>query len=211
MERIGLPQKNLDSSKVSSSANVPEKTIVRCSDEVKEKTPDEQIQDVYDLIRSHLASQLLERIKSCSPTFFENLVIKLLLKMGYGSFRKEAGEVTGRTGDGGIDGIIKEDKLGLDLIYIQAKRYDSPVSISEVRAFAGALSMKNSARKGVFITTSRFSDTAYRETQQGDRRIILIDGNQLVDLMIEYNIGVAPRKIYEIKRIDSDYFELPEE
>lgn len=179
--------------------------------DLDEKTPDEQIQYAYDLLHVHLANQLLERVKSCSPAFFENLVVELLLKMGYGNFRKEAGKVTGRSGDGGIDGIIEEDKLGLDLIYIQAKRYGAPVNIDEVRAFAGVLAMQNNARKGVFITTSRFSDKAYEETQRGDRRIVLIDGKQLANLMIEYNIGVTPRKIYEIKRIDSDYFEVPEE
>lgn len=174
-----------------------------------EKTPDESIEESYKLLRSTLAEELLNTIKERKPAFFESLVVDLLIKMGYGGFRKEAGHVVGKSGDGGIDGIINEDKLGLDVICIQAKRYDNdvPVSISDVRAFAGALSSKKS-HKGIFLTTSSFPKSAYDFVKTcSDHQIALIDGKRLAELMIEHNVGVSVCKTYQIKKIDDDYFD----
>lgn len=172
-----------------------------------EKNPDESIEESYKLIRSDLAKKLLDTIKDHSPEFFESLVVDLLIKMGYGDFRPEAGQVVGKSGDGGIDGIINEDKLGLDIIYIQAKRYDgdATVPISDVRDFAGALSSKKS-HKGIFLTTSSFPKSAKEFVDKCSHQIILIDGEKLAGLMIEHNVGVSVRKTYQIKRIDLDYF-----
>lgn len=174
---------------------------------LSEKTPDESIEESYDLLCASLAKELLDTIKDHSPAFFESLVVDLLIKMGYGDFRPEAGLVVGKSGDGGIDGIINEDKLGLDVIYIQAKRYDGDVTvpISDVRDFAGALSSKKS-HKGIFMTTSSFPKSAKEFVDKCSHQIILIDGERLAELMIEHNVGVSVRKTYQIKRIDSDYF-----
>lgn len=141
----------------------------------------------------------------CSPTFFERLVVDLLVKMGYGGSRKEAGQALGKSGDGGIDGIIKEDKLGLDIIYIQAKRWKGTVGRPEIQQFAGAL-QGNRAKKGVLLTTSSFSRDAIEYVKNIDSKIILIDGDRLSEYMIDYNVGASPIASYEIKRIDSDYF-----
>ncbi len=171
-----------------------------------ESTPEESIESGYHKIRSALELELLQKIKNCSPQFFENLVVELLLKMGYGGSRKDAGQAIGRSGDGGIDGIIKEDRLGLDSVYVQAKRWDgTTVGRPEIQKFAGALQMHR-ARKGVFITTSRFSDEAQDYTSRIDSKIVLIDGVELMQLLVDHNIGVATEKVYELKRIDSDYF-----
>ena len=170
-----------------------------------DKTPEESIQDSYNMLCSDLAKELLGIIKEHSPAFFESLVVDLLIKMGYGGSRIEAGQVVGKSGDGGIDGIIKEDKLGLDVIYIQAKRYDGAVPIKEVRDFAGALTLKKS-HKGIFLTTSTFPDSAYNFVKDSSLQIVLIDGERLAELMIEHNVGVSVRETYQIKRIDSDYF-----
>ena len=141
-----------------------------------------------------------------SPSFFENLVVELLVKMGYGGSLKDAGKVVGKGGDEGIDGIIKEDKLGLDIIYIQAKRWEGSVGRPEIQKFVGALAGQG-AKKGIFITTSRFTPEAKDYTPRNETKIVLIDGEHLAQLMIDYNLGVTTQTIYEIKRIDSDYFE----
>jgi restriction system protein len=170
------------------------------------RTPEESLEIEYQKIRENLASQLLERIKQASPAFFERLVVELLVKMGYGGSRSDAGKAVGRSGDGGIDGIIKEDKLGLDVIYIQAKRWDeNTVGRRDVQQFAGALQGQR-ASKGIFLTTSRFTSEAQDYVSKIGSKIVLIDGEQLAQLMIDHNVGVSPSTAYEIKRIDSDYF-----
>ena len=169
------------------------------------KTPEELLDESYRFIRNTLANEIIEKIKTCSPTFFEHLVVDLLVKMGYGGTREDAGERLGRSGDGGIDGIIKEDRLGLDIIYLQAKRWEGVVGRPEIQKFAGALQGQR-ARKGVFITTSDFTKEARDYVSQIDSKIILIDGEELAELMIDYNVGVSNAAIYEIKKVDSDYF-----
>lgn len=175
--------------------------------EFEETTPEEMIEDGYKKIRNALSDELLDKVKVCSPSFFEMLVVDLLVKMGYGGSNKEAGRAVGRTGDDGIDGIIKEDHLGLDVIYIQAKRWDKvSVSVSEVRSFAGAMLQKG-AKKGVFITTSKFTSDALSYIEKlGDTKLILIDGEKLTELMMNFNVGVKLSSSYELKKIDSDYF-----
>lgn len=172
-----------------------------------ESTPIEIFEKSYKKIQSDLKSELLEQILSCSPSFFEKLVVDLVINLGYGGSRKEAGEAFRTTGDEGIDGIIKEDKLGLDLIYLQAKRWkkSSCVGRPEIQKFAGALQGKR-AKKGIFITTSYFSSEAKEFVTNLDSKIILIDGNELGSLMIESNTGISVISTYSIKRIDSDYF-----
>lgn len=169
------------------------------------KTPEEYIEYGYQRIIDELSTGLLQKIKECAPKFFEKLVIELLLAMGYGGSRQEAGKVIGTSGDGGIDGIINEDKLGLDSIYVQAKRWEGTVGRPEIQGFAGALQGKR-ARKGVFITSSSFTKEAFDYVSRIDSKIILIDGENLAKLMIEHNIGTAKVNSYEIKKIDSDYF-----
>lgn len=170
------------------------------------QTPEESLEIEYQKIRNNLAAQLLDRIKQSSPAFFENLVVELLVKMGYGGSRSDAGKAVGRSGDGGIDGIIKEDRLGLDVIYIQAKRWDeNAVGRRDVQQFAGALQGQR-ASKGIFLTTSRFTDEAHRYVSTIGSKIVLIDGEELAQLMIDHNVGVSVSTTYEIKRIDSDYF-----
>jgi restriction system protein len=155
------------------------------------ETPIESIATQYEQIRATLTSELLERVKKCSPQFFERLVIFLLVRMGYGGSLKDAGQAIGRTGDGGIDGVIREDKLGLDNIYIQAKRWtDKPVGSPDIDQFAGALSKKK-ATKGILITTSTFTRDALASVREYSSRIILIDGITLADYMIDYNAGVS--------------------
>ena len=167
--------------------------------------PEETLETAYQELQDNLSSEILQTIKGCSPEFFERLVIDVLIKMGYGGSRKEAGQAMGKTGDGGIDGIIKEDKLGLDIIYIQAKRWENGVSRPEIQKFAGALQGQR-ARKGIFITTSDFSKNAIDYVKNIDSKIILIDGQLLAELMIEHNVGVSPVASYEINKIDTDYF-----
>ena len=171
------------------------------------KTPHELLETSYQIITNSVAEELLDRIKQSSPAFFERLVVDVLMAMGYGGFDSSNGQVTQYSGDGGIDGIIKMDKLGLDTIYIQAKRWENSVPVSAVRDFAGSLLSKK-ARKGVFITTSYFPKSAYEYVQSIDPTIILIDGEQLTKMMIEYDVAVSRSKVYEIKRIDNDYFDL---
>jgi len=169
-------------------------------------TPEEAIELAHQGLREQLAAELLSRILGCSPTFFEQLVVELLVKMGYGGSRRDAGERIGQTGDGGIDGIIKEDRLGLDTIFIQAKRWQGSVGRPEIQKFVGALQGQR-AKKGVFITTSSYTVEAADYATRIDTKVVLIDGKQLAGLMIDFDVGVAPAATYVVKRIDSDYFE----
>lgn len=169
------------------------------------QTPEEDIEVAYQTIRQGLANELLQIIKNHSPSFFERVVIDLLLKMGYGGTRKDAGQAIGKSGDEGIDGIIKEDRLGLDIVYIQAKRWENAVGRPEIQKFAGALQGQR-AKKGIFITTSTFTESAKEYVSRIDSKIVLIDGETLAQLMIDYHIGVTTIASYELKRIDSDYF-----
>jgi restriction system protein len=169
------------------------------------ETPEELLEDAYAEIRRALGADLLARVKTASPQFFEELVVELLLQMGYGGSRAEAGEAIGRGGDEGIDGVIREDRLGLDVIYIQAKRWDGSVGRPEIQKFIGALHGKH-ARKGVFITTGTFTADARAYVQQIDARVVLIDGRQLAEYMIDFNVGVTTKSTYYVKRIDGDYF-----
>ena len=170
-----------------------------------QETPEETLESAYQVLRQGLAAEILETVKRCSPEFFEQLVVDLLVHMGYGGSRKEAGEAVGKTGDGGIDGIIKEDRLGLDIIYIQAKRWDNVVGRPEIQKFAGALQGQR-ARKGIFLTTSYFSKEALTYVSNIESKIILIDGARLSDLMVDHGVGVTTEAVFELKRIDSDYF-----
>lgn len=169
-------------------------------------TPEESIELAHQGLRDQLASELLGRILGCSPTFFEQLVVELLVKMGYGGSRKDAGERIGQSGDGGIDGIIKEDRLGLDTIFIQAKRWQGSVGRPEIQKFVGALQGQR-AKKGVFITTSSYTADAADYATRIDTKVVLIDGKQLAGLMIDFDVGVSQAATYIVKRIDSDYFE----
>ena len=168
--------------------------------------PTDTIEAAHQKLQAELASDLLEQIRETPPSLFERIVVELLVKMGYGGSRKDAGKAIGRSGDEGIDGIINEDKLGLDVIYIQAKRWKDTISRPEIQKFAGALQGQR-AKKGIFITTSGFSKEAREFTQKIDIKIILIDGDQLAQLLIDNNVGVSTVQTYEVKRLDSDYFE----
>jgi restriction system protein len=170
------------------------------------ESPEDTLERVSLQLRQNLASELLEKIKASPPDLFERLVVDLLLSMGYGGSRQDAGEVLGKSGDGGLDGVIKEDRLGLDAIYVQAKRWDSVVGRPVVQAFAGSLEGVR-ARKGVLITTSTFSPEAYVYVRQIEKKIVLLDGNELADLMIEHNLAVSVDATYVVKRLDNDYFE----
>ncbi len=175
--------------------------------DVSTTTPSEALEFAYKNLRNELADELLVKLKTTSPAFFERVVVELLVKMGYGGSRSDAGRAIGKSGDGGIDGIIKEDKLGLDVIYIQAKRWDNtPVGRPAVMQFAGALHGQK-ANKGIFITTSRFTDEARSYVSQIGSKIVLIDGEQLTNLMIENDVGVSTVSLYPVKRIDNDYFD----
>ena len=169
-------------------------------------TPEEAIESAYQGLRDQLAQELLGVVLSCSPTFFEQLVVDLLVKMGYGGSRRDAGERIGRSGDGGIDGIIKEDRLGLDTLFIQAKRWQGSVGRPEVQKFVGALQGQR-ARKGVFITTSTYTADVVDYVARIDTKVILIDGKALSNLMVDFDVGVSASATYVVKRIDSDYFE----
>lgn len=168
-------------------------------------TPEESLALSYQTIRVNLATEILDKVKSCSPSFFERLVVELLVAMGYGGTLQDAGKAVGKSGDGGIDGIIKEDRLGLDVIYLQAKRWEGNVSRPEIQKFAGAL-LGNQARKGVFITTSDFTKEAKDYVKTISSNIILLNGEELAELMIDYNVGVSVATNYQIKKMDSDYF-----
>ncbi len=180
-----------------------DKPITTSSEQAE--TPEEVLENSFQSLRQSLASELLDQIKSSPPSLFEKIVVKLLVSMGYGGTLRDAGQAIGKSGDEGIDGFIKEDRLGLDIIYVQAKRWENTVSRPEIQKFAGALQGQR-AKKGVFITTSDFSKDAHEYASKIETKIVLIDGEQLTQYMIDFNIGVTPVANYEIKRIDSDYF-----
>lgn len=169
-------------------------------------TPDERLDGAYKEPRGALADDLLDRVRAGSPKFFEHLVVDLLVAMGYGGSLTDAAQVVGKSGDDGIDGVIKEDRLGLDMVYVQAKKWDNSVGPGEIDRFVGSL-MRKKAHKGVFITSGTFTSGALRAAQEASAKIVLIDGAQLAELMIDHGVGVTDHKAYVVKRIDSDYFE----
>ena len=173
--------------------------------ELSAETPGELIAAGYQSLRDELIDEIIEQVKRCSPQFFERLVVKLLVAMGYGGSLEDAGQILGRSGDGGIDGTIKEDKLGLDVICIQAKRWEGTVGRPVVQAFAGSMEGFR-ARKGVLITTATFSKEAEDYITRIERKIVLVDGQRMAELMIAHNVGVTVMQTYEIKRVDSDFF-----
>jgi restriction system protein len=187
-------------------SNSPVVSIEAHGESSSELTPTEQLEQAYESISNDLAADLLSKVMEQTPSFFEHLVVDLLVKMGYGGAYSDAAQVTQLTNDEGIDGIIYEDKLGLDKIYLQAKRWTNPVGRPVIQQFAGALVGQN-ATKGVFITTSSYSKEARNYVSGLHQKIVLIDGNELAKYMIEYNVGVSTKKVYEVKRIDNDYFE----
>lgn len=176
-------------------------------EELEDLTPEEALEEAYQKIREGLADEVLSTVKNSSPGFFEKLVVELLVKMGYGGSRRDAARAVGGSGDEGIDGIIDEDRLGLDTIYIQAKKWkeDNSVSRPEIQKFVGALHGQR-AKKGIFITTSKFTEDAKSYASKIETKVVLIDGKRLANLMIDYNVGVTPQTNYEIKSLDSDYF-----
>ena len=208
-----LNQNSTETSEPHTNTGIQENLFTSSSEENLETGennlhPEKSIEDNYQQIRKDLAVELLQKISENSPAFFEKLVIDLLVAMGYGGSREDAGKAVGGSGDGGIDGIINEDRLGLDVIYVQAKRWEGKVGAPPVRDFVGALQGKR-ARKGIFITTSEFSNSAQEyisAIDSRDSKVILIDGHQLAQLMIDHDVGVSTSKTYEIKRVDSDYF-----
>jgi len=170
------------------------------------EAPEELITSTLRTAHEALAAELIETIKRCEPEFFERLVVQLMLLMGYGGSRQEAGQAVGRSGDGGIDGVINEDRLGLDAIYLQAKRWEGSVGEGPVRDFKGALDAKG-ARKGVLITTSSFTPAAIEAARNSrSYKIVLIDGARLAELMIEHDLGVSTAASYQLKRLDADFF-----
>jgi len=172
----------------------------------EKETPDELLESNYTLVRHKLAQDIIEQVMKATPIFFEKLVVDLLVAMGYGGSRKDAGETVGQSGDGGIDGVIKEDRLGLDLVLVQAKRYtDAVVGRPAVQAFVGSLEGER-ARKGVFITTSSFSKDAQAYVKSIGTRVVLIDGEQLAEYMIDFGVGVTDVVSYHVKRVDIGYF-----
>ena len=175
------------------------------AEEIDEQTPEEAFEYGHEQMRHELAQQLLTQVVNTSSKFFEILVIDLLVKMGYGGSIRDAAKVVGGTGDEGIDGVIKEDRLGLDTIYVQAKKWQGTIGRPELMKFVGALKGQK-ANKGVFLTTSRFSNDAIDYVAKIDSKVVLIDGEQLAEFMIDFHIGVSPVAIYEIQRLDSDYF-----
>ncbi len=184
-----------------------ESSSQRVDDEMEGQTTEENFEYAYEKLKEETAIELREKIEGSTWSFFENLVIDLLLRMGYGGSRKDAGQAFAKSNDGGIDGIIKEDKLGLDIIYVQAKKWSSDRSVSrpEIQKFAGALQGQR-AKKGIFITTAKFTQGAIDYTSIIDSKIVLIDGDQLVELMMENDLGVSTVASYHVKKIDTDYF-----
>lgn len=183
-----------------------ENAVIEESKPEETSTPQEMIEKGYQKIRKSLDNEIIEQIKSSLPAFFESIVIDLLLKMGYGGTLEDAGQALGRSSDEGIDGIIKEDRLGFEIIYIQAKRWENPVGRPEIQKFVGALHGQH-AKKGLFITTSRFSNEAIEYVKNIDVKVILVDGEKLSELMIDYGLGLSIEKTYNIYRIDTDYFQ----
>ena len=190
--------------KVKSSSSVPAKQLTMPTTD--ESTPEELLETTWQSLRDSLGQDVLAKVKDSSPSFFERLVVDLLVQMGYGGSVVDAGKTVGASGDGGIDGIIKEDKLGLDMVYIQAKRWTGPVGSPTVQAFAGSLDGVK-ARKGILITTSWFSKDAIAYVAKIEKRIVLIDGEMLVGLMMDHHVGVATAKTYDVQKLDLDYFE----
>ncbi len=187
--------------------------VPKKSDEAEEgdkddviETPEDTLERVHSELNGVLVQDILERVKAAPPAFFERLVVDLLVRMGYGGSREDAGKTIGKSGDGGIDGVINEDRLGLDVVYVQAKRWENTVGRPVVQAFAGSLEGVR-ARKGVMITTSAFSSDAREYVRRIEKKIVLIDGAQLATFMIEHNVGVALAQTYEVKKLDLDYFE----
>ena len=169
-------------------------------------TPDERLDAAHRELREEVADDLLQRVRGGTPRFFEHLVVDVLVAMGYGGSRADAAQVVGRSGDDGIDGIIKEDRLGLDNVYVQAKKWDNSVGPGEIDRFVGSL-MRKKAHKGVFITSGTFTTGARRAATEASAKIVLIDGEELVELMIDHGVGVADYKTYVVKRVDGDYFD----
>jgi restriction system protein len=197
-EFIDFQQKNKNDAKEKVTNNIQ---IV-----ASEETPEERLDSSYQLLRKELADLLHEQIFNASPSFFEQLVVDVLVAMGYGGSRADAGKAIGQSGDEGIDGIIKEDRLGLDLIYLQAKRWQNPVGRPHVQSFVGSLVGKG-AHKGVMLTASRFTPEAREYVRHLAQKVVLIDGGELAELMIEFNVGVNPSTTYTVKKLDTDYFE----
>ena len=188
-----------------SSATIEAPVVAAGATAAENETPEEVLEDAYQDLRAALAQDLLDRIAKCPPAFFERLVVELLVAMGYGGSLQDAGKAVGQTGDGGIDGIIKEDKLGLDAVYLQAKRWTASVGRPVVQQFAGSL-MGRKARKGVLISTSEFTADAQQYTAQIEMKIVLIGGQELAQLMIDHGIGVKEIATYRVHRADADYF-----
>lgn len=205
-ERITVSLLAKYSSSQANKGKEPKESVVDDVVTTETKTPEDMLAFAYQQLRASLESELLEQIKASSPAFFERLVVDLLVAMGYGGSIQDAGKAIGKSGDGGIDGIIKEDKLGLDAIYIQAKRWDGNVGRPEIQKFAGALQGQR-ANKGVFITTSGYTKEALDYVKNINTKIILVDGEQLANLMVDHNVGVSLLGVYELKKIDTDYFE----
>ena len=176
------------------------------STHTESETPEEAMEGAYSRLRASLASELLGRVKSGSSQFFETLVVGLLIEMGYGGSRRDAGQAIGKSGDEGIDGVISEDRLGLDVVYIQAKKWDGTVGRPDIQKFVGALHGRR-AKKGVFITTGSFSAEAFGYVEKIEPKVVLIDGRRLASLMIDFNVGVTTTGTYHTKRVDSDFFE----
>lgn len=187
------------------SNSTNESAPVLLPERLEQATPDEQLAAAYQALTQSLAEELLAQVRAASPSFFEQLVVDLMISMGYGGSRKEAGSATQQTNDDGIDGIIKEDKLGLDVIYLQAKRWSNTVHRPEIDKFIGALTRKR-ARKGVFITTSDFSVGARESAMSLDMKVVLVDGLELARLMVENNLGCSVKQTYEVRQLDNDYF-----
>jgi restriction system protein len=169
-------------------------------------TPEERLEAAHEELRDALADDLLRRVRAGSPKFFEHLVIRLLVAMGYGGGQVDRAEVTGKSGDEGIDGVIREDRLGLDMVYVQAKKWENTVGPGEIDKFVGSL-MRKKATKGVFITSGTFTNGAERAGREAAVKVRLIDGEELAELMIDYDVGVAPADTYVVKKIDTDFFE----
>lgn len=195
----------IDFHKGKGNSQGPKSGGAQAPEEEPDQTPLEAIETAYTTVRDELASELLEQVMKSSPDFFERLVVDLLVRMGYGGTRKEAGQAVGKSGDEGIDGMINEDRLGLEVVYIQAKRWKDTVSRPELQKFVGALYGQN-AKKGVFITTSSFSKGAVDYVSGLQNKVVLVDGEMLAQLMMDYSVGVALEQSYEVKRVDLDYF-----
>jgi restriction system protein len=174
--------------------------------EYTDATPDERLDAAYKELRETLADDLLEKVRSGTDKFFEYLVVDLLVAMGYGGSQADRGRVVGKSGDGGIDGVIQEDRLGLDTVYVQAKKWQNPVGPDEIRKFVGSLG-EQKAHKGVFITSGAFTNSAHQAAEKANAKVVLIDGEQLAQLMIDHGVGVADHKIYNIKKLDGGYFD----